>query len=460
MSEFRPSIINLNDINGGQRYNNGDGVGAEAINSAIEASAFAQALGTNQPNIENVDNIGTPSVSIETMADGTPRLKFENLGGEKDIDTIKNTNKITAIENALIKTGTIDKAEGFLDKEFQQTGGDELVGLTVLDESYATVNKIQGDTVAHNSELKNAKISGIKSTGRNLIRFPYANTDMTKNGLTFTVQNDGGIKISGTATKYTDFYLYRDKLNLPIGVNFTISGGDNVISVPVRRYRANGTETAWLSNSKPTGSLSSGETLRSIGLYVAPNEPLDTVVYPMFNFGDTALPYEPYTENIMSLPQTIELGKWDYIENGKIVRQTSEEYTITGNNSWDTVPQWDEQDNAYTIYVLGLEALVGDTVLDCISTSELNAQIRGGVLEFSEKDNLPFTTLDGCKAYFNANPFKIKCKKATPTYENITFDNQYLVWDKGAEIVLGDDNDDYDANPTITNDYMILLGGK
>ena len=87
MSEFKPSKINLNKINGGQRYNNGDGVGAEAINSAIEASAFAQAIATNQPNVENVGGNGTPSVSIETLENGTSRLKFENLKGAKILST-------------------------------------------------------------------------------------------------------------------------------------------------------------------------------------------------------------------------------------------------------------------------------------------------------------------------------------------------------------------------------------
>lgn len=89
MAEFEPKTFNKADINGGQKFNNGDGIGVEAINAPIEASLLLQALAVNQPNIENANNIGTPSVSIEQAPDGSPRFKFENLKGEKGNKGIK-----------------------------------------------------------------------------------------------------------------------------------------------------------------------------------------------------------------------------------------------------------------------------------------------------------------------------------------------------------------------------------
>ena len=84
MSDFIPNKIDLSKINGGNgKYKNKDGVQADTINSVVEASAWVQALATNAPNVEDVGNVGTPNVSIETMNDGTPRLKFVNLRGEK-----------------------------------------------------------------------------------------------------------------------------------------------------------------------------------------------------------------------------------------------------------------------------------------------------------------------------------------------------------------------------------------
>ena len=78
MADLTPKKINLAKINGGKQYEINDGIQPNAINDPIQASAYAQALATTQPNLENVNNFGTPSVSIEEV-DGLPRFKFENL---------------------------------------------------------------------------------------------------------------------------------------------------------------------------------------------------------------------------------------------------------------------------------------------------------------------------------------------------------------------------------------------
>ena len=81
MASLTPQKIVLSNINGGQQFANGDIVTPEAINSPIQASAYAQALATNQPDVSQAGNVGTPSVSIVTASDGTPRFKFSNLKG-------------------------------------------------------------------------------------------------------------------------------------------------------------------------------------------------------------------------------------------------------------------------------------------------------------------------------------------------------------------------------------------
>ena len=73
MEEFKPTKIDLSTINNGKgKYNNGDGIQADIINSVIEASAWAQSLGTNQPNIENIDN------SYKNNEFDLLKLNFEN----------------------------------------------------------------------------------------------------------------------------------------------------------------------------------------------------------------------------------------------------------------------------------------------------------------------------------------------------------------------------------------------
>lgn len=82
MAKFKPKPFNLSQINEGDQFNVGDGVTAEAINAPIESAAFTQSLATNAPNISQIDTEGTPSVSIEYMADGSPRFVFEHLKGK------------------------------------------------------------------------------------------------------------------------------------------------------------------------------------------------------------------------------------------------------------------------------------------------------------------------------------------------------------------------------------------
>lgn len=101
MADLTPKKINLAEINGGKQYEINDGIQPNAINDPIQASAYAQALATNQPNIDNVDNFGTPIVSIEEV-DGFPRFKFENLNAV-EISKVEQTvsSEESGAENVL-----------------------------------------------------------------------------------------------------------------------------------------------------------------------------------------------------------------------------------------------------------------------------------------------------------------------------------------------------------------------
>lgn len=84
MAELEPKKFNLSDINNGQKYENGDGIQANAINAPLEAAAYILGLGEN-PDISEIDGTGEPSVSIGTQIDSsgwnTAQLVFKNLQG-------------------------------------------------------------------------------------------------------------------------------------------------------------------------------------------------------------------------------------------------------------------------------------------------------------------------------------------------------------------------------------------
>ena len=87
-TSFTPQEINLSEINGGNRFEPGDGVTPDAINRPIEAAAYAQqqankvvSLGETPPDYSKAGGSGTPKVSIETLSNGKQRFVFENIIG-------------------------------------------------------------------------------------------------------------------------------------------------------------------------------------------------------------------------------------------------------------------------------------------------------------------------------------------------------------------------------------------
>ena len=76
MANFEPKTFNASDINGGQKFRNGDGITPEAINAPIESALLMQELATTQP--QYIENGGSPSVTIENG-----QFVFANLKGKK-----------------------------------------------------------------------------------------------------------------------------------------------------------------------------------------------------------------------------------------------------------------------------------------------------------------------------------------------------------------------------------------
>lgn len=91
MAEFTPSAKTAQDFNNGMEYvdgyddNTGDAIHAETINNVIESQLWTQALATNPIDNSEANNVGTASVELTTMPDGTPNLKVKNMKGEQGI---------------------------------------------------------------------------------------------------------------------------------------------------------------------------------------------------------------------------------------------------------------------------------------------------------------------------------------------------------------------------------------
>lgn len=138
---------------------------------------------------------------------------------------------------------------------------------------------------------------GVDVYGGNLIKSPFESSNnsykpgytFTQNGVTFTVQNDMGIKVAGmntSADKYAQFnafYKSNERPKYPAGT-YTFSEGATVQI-----------EFASIVVNKD-GTFTINEEFNVNGFYipVLSGQSVNKTVYPMLNIGSTALPYEPY----------------------------------------------------------------------------------------------------------------------------------------------------------------------
>ena len=333
------------------------------------------------------------------------------------------------------------------------------------------------------SGLKHANFSGIKSTGKNLIPFPYETKSMTVNGLTFTVNNDGTILVNGTATAQTEVTLANNVENLLVdGQTYyfkDIKGADEGLSNGASyftklTYVKNGVSTQIVDGSF-TYDKATFESNIHIRIRIANGFTLNNLLFePMLNEGKTALPREPYIEKTYQLPKTIELGKWDSFnpQKGELTRAT-EMFVFDGSEDWFMVS--DGWDIGFGKFYLTLTENVDDKVIVENEFVCPDYPIRPEGVGVSDKEfilttnsqiriNDPsYTTLADWKAYLqgryaNGNPVIVVCKKETPTIETLlNVPISYTVFDGGTEtIVQGEvDNSQWGAIPKITQTYNI-----
>ena len=135
---------------------------------------------------------------------------------------------------------------------------------------------------------RKAAITGIRVTGRNLIPFPYrgggSGTVKSQNGITFTVQEDKGIKIEGKATAFCYFSLVIDDYGEgSIDATMKQSATNRDYSISKRLYYA-------------------GRGNGNLRVHVSEGETVNETIYPMCNSGSTLLDYEPYEERYVPMP--------------------------------------------------------------------------------------------------------------------------------------------------------------
>ena len=189
----------------------------------------------------------------------------------------------------------------------------------------------------------------------------------------------------------------------------------------------------------------------------------------MLNYGSSALPYEPYTQSVLSLPEAVELTEYDtaYPETGEIQKQ-SKTMTFDGTEnffeyiknvfgtgvSYTTIPEM-----ICNHYFARTDIRMATGLEDkqmCLSTPE-----NGNRFLFKDSS---FDTLEEFKNHLAelsaaGNPLTVTYKTAETTTEQADFSaDSYIAWKNGSETIKqgNTDNSIYGAENTVEQDYYLL----
>lgn len=205
-------------------------------------------------------------------------------------------------------------------------------------------------------------------SGKNLLKYPYADTTKTVNGITFTDNGDGTITVNGTATANTTFTLFNNYM-YKSGVNYVISGCPNGDGSAYKlKGNAEGANADDVGNGK--SFLFEKDTDCSICILIYRNATVDNLVFrPQLELGPAPTAYEP---PITGRELTLAVSGKNLINNiqttGTVVGVTVTKnddgtVTINGTTTGDLWLLFDDKcrvvkDKTYT-FSMGFDASVG-----------------------------------------------------------------------------------------------------
>ena len=372
----------------------------------------------------------------------------------------------------LLSNATVTGTEEIAEKYTARQTANELSGL--IDGALTRVEKVQGNTVAVDNELKNAYFKGIKSTGRNLF-------DSKLLLSVPTWQQDGDVFYGNSSYLHAVYGepkggIYGRELNWTQQVTISLDGKTTALSSAVVGFVYTSGVTQYLSIESTEYQhyvLTSykGETIKYIILSYA-NDAITYVKNMQIKFADGDTDFEPYTEEIYQLPQTLELGEWDSFnpQTGELAKGTeiveldgTEDWGVSQNDSGIYFHRYDDKFINGGVFINN--KFPARQFWEDVPCAYL---LSGSCIVFpnADKDNPTITTIEQWKAKLAewkaaGNPLTGAYKSATPTTETIAnAPKSYKAYNHGSEtVVQGEtDNSKFGAENTVTNTYAVKKG--
>ncbi len=155
-------------------------------------------------------------------------------------------------------------------------------------------------------------------TGKNVLPYPYKDPSKTGNGISFTVNGDGSISLTGTATGKATYYFARN-LRLKSGT-YTLSekmkNQSSNVSIILDAYADGTFLNSYSASAKKTTVITlSQDVTISIYAYVPTGVVCENYpVKPQLEIGTAETEYEPYTENSVTAELGTALSEGEYID--------------------------------------------------------------------------------------------------------------------------------------------------
>ena len=223
----------------------------------------------------------------------------------------------------------------------------------------------------------------VKVQGKNLIPFPYLASDKTQNGLTFTVQEDGGVKVNGTATATTFFNFCKIHFGDSNMTPSRPSNGEYAISGSVE-----GANVQYdINNDYTYITISNGTTVNN------------QIIYPQVEYGTEPTPYEKYRSQTVLLQSDRPLTKWDRLEKragqwGWVFKSGKTELDGSEDENWSYHSEgryWND------IQSKKLSALGGEKTLIC---DKLRVRPTNTTVQIMENNTIKEHGIPGFKSVF------------------------------------------------------------
>ena len=197
-------------------------------------------------------------------------------------------------------SGEMIRLDDAIDAEFV---GMRIFGKTTQNGTPTPDGPVELSTLGSSGNIK------LTSAGKNILPYPYYQTTLTLNGMTFTDNKDGSLTVSGVSTSASSFWFTGYTIRLKKGMRYSLSAYGN--------YTVVGTPYLWLASSKKGAITMINLADQKSSTFTANDDYTDAAVYitaakagysiegtitPQLAVGDATDDYVPYIGKRITIP--------------------------------------------------------------------------------------------------------------------------------------------------------------